>query len=266
MPNLELIDRRPVGPARATPLLFVHGSFCGAWIWDEHTLPWFAARGWRATALSLRGHGGSEGADNLAWTSLEDYVEDVVTVFDRFETPPILIGHSMGGMVVQRALLRRRAPAAVLLASAPPHGLLESALGLFWRMPGAFWQFWMMSAGGVAAADLTQLQRAMFSGTILPADAERLLPRFQDESQRVLFDMMAWNPAPQTPDPSIPILVLGAADDPVFPPEQVRAAAQALGTEAEIVPDMAHAMMLDRGWERVAERIERWLGDLPQPP
>ena len=48
-------------PSDRPPLLFVHGSFCGAWIWAEHFLPFFAEAGWECCAVSLRGHGGSEG-------------------------------------------------------------------------------------------------------------------------------------------------------------------------------------------------------------
>ena len=48
-------------PLDAPPLLFVHGAYCAAWVWEEYFLPWFAQRGWNATAISLEGHGDSRG-------------------------------------------------------------------------------------------------------------------------------------------------------------------------------------------------------------
>ena len=57
--NLEVISKYPAGAARPTPLLFVHGAWHGAWCWDEHFLDFFAAHGYAAHALSLRGHGGT---------------------------------------------------------------------------------------------------------------------------------------------------------------------------------------------------------------
>ena len=64
--DLELISRTPTGrPTQATPLLFVHGVYTGAWVWDEYFLPYFAAQGYESHAVSLRGHGGSDGRDHL---------------------------------------------------------------------------------------------------------------------------------------------------------------------------------------------------------
>jgi pimeloyl-ACP methyl ester carboxylesterase len=47
----------------------------------------------------------------------------VVAVAERLPTPPVVIGHSMGGFVVQKYLETHQAPAGVLLASIPPRGL-----------------------------------------------------------------------------------------------------------------------------------------------
>ena len=60
-PHLEVVSRLPKRATRKPPLLFVHGGYCDAWCWTPYFLPWFAARGWPAYALSLRGHGASGG-------------------------------------------------------------------------------------------------------------------------------------------------------------------------------------------------------------
>ena len=56
-----------------------------------------------------------------------------------------------------------------------------------------------------------------------------------------------------------PLLVLGAEDDFCFTQQEVRATADAYHVEAEIFPKMGHDMMLEPGWEAVAERIHEWL-------
>ncbi len=77
----------------------------GAWCWEEHFLDWFAARGYPgARSPSLRGHGESEGRDSLDGYSLDDYAEDVAQAAADLPRPPVLIGHSMGALVVQKAL------------------------------------------------------------------------------------------------------------------------------------------------------------------
>jgi pimeloyl-ACP methyl ester carboxylesterase len=117
--SIEVIDKGCSTPAHPAPLLFVHGAFMGAWCWDEHFLDYFADRGYRALALGVRGHGDSPANRSLHRCSIADYVEDLCAVADLLPEPPVLIGHSMGGYVVQRYLRVRSAPAAVLLASVP---------------------------------------------------------------------------------------------------------------------------------------------------
>ena len=56
------------------------------------------------------------------------------------------------------------------------------------------------------------------------------------------------------------MLVLGAEDDRAFTQDEVRATARAYDTDAQFFPDMGHNMMLEPGWQAVAERITQWLG------
>ena len=58
-----------------------------------------------------------------------------------------------------------------------------------------------------------------------------------------------------------PILVLGAAGDRLVSTQKVDATARAYHTRAEIFPDMAHDMMLEAGWQAVADRILAWFYD-----
>lgn len=259
MPQLEILHRNPSGPARPVPLLFVHGAFCGAWIWAEKFLPWFADQGWEAYAVSLRGHGGSPGRDRLHGFGIADFVDDVLAAAERCPAPPVLVGHSMGGMVVQRTLLRRKFPGAVLMASAPPHGLWESTVGLAWRAPYVFQQMGMLMAFGANAIDPEAVRRAMFSDAMPAEEARRYEPWLQEESRRVLMDIGGWIPFPPLPDRGIPVAVLGAERDLLFPADQVRATARAFRTEPVFFPGMGHAMMLEQGWETVARHIAGWV-------
>ncbi|MDT5017935.1 MAG: hypothetical protein QOD39_4095 [Mycobacterium sp.] len=57
-----------------------------------------------------------------------------------------------------------------------------------------------------------------------------------------------------------PMLVLGATSDATRIDGDVAALARNYRTNAELFPDMGHMMMLEPGWEAVAERIDGWLG------
>lgn len=85
--QLQVIIQEPSGNARPTPILFVHGMWHGAWCWSEHFLPYFTQHGYSSHAVSLRGHGDSEGCDRLRWTHLADYVSDVAQVAEGLERP-----------------------------------------------------------------------------------------------------------------------------------------------------------------------------------
>lgn len=110
--QLEVISRESAGDAHPTPLLFVHRAWHRAWCWNEHFLPCFAAHSYRSYALSLRGHGTSASPKRFRTARVRDYVEDVAQVAGQLDRPPVLIGHSMGELVVQKYLETHEAPAA----------------------------------------------------------------------------------------------------------------------------------------------------------
>jgi len=138
--KLEVIHEAPKCQPHATPLIFVHGKWHAAWCWAEHFLPYFAEHGYISYALSLRGHGESEGHERLRWTSIADYVADVTQVADLMNTSPVIIGHSMGGFVTQKYLEIHPAPAAVLLTSLPPSGLRSGMWRSSAAIPGSSWR------------------------------------------------------------------------------------------------------------------------------
>ena len=158
---LEVIDKGCVSESHPVPLLFVHGAWHAAWCWDEYFLSFFADKGYRALAVSLRGHGSSPTPKPLRTCSVADYVEDVSTVADSLPTRPVVIGHSMGGVVVQKYLESHDAPAGVLMASTPPQGYLGSGLRWMKRHPWHFAKI-VITGKSLAYVNTPQLARERF--------------------------------------------------------------------------------------------------------
>ena len=256
--KLEVISREPLGAARPTPVLFVHGMWHRAWCWDEHFMPYFAQHGYAVYALSLRGHGGSEGHERLRWNTLGDYVADVEQVAAQLPSPPVLIGHSMGGMVVQKYLSRHQAPAAVLLASIPPRGLLPSTLRFARRHPLVFLKATLTLSMYPVIGTPALCREMLFSAGAPEEQVAACFDRLGDESYRAYLEsvlLFLSRPLRIT----TPLLVLGAAEDRAISVREVESTARAYGLQAEIFPDMAHDMMLEPGWQAVADRILDWL-------
>ncbi|MDE3089796.1 MAG: alpha/beta fold hydrolase [Chloroflexota bacterium] len=258
--RLEIISKLPSANARVTPILFVHGAWHAAWCWQEHFMDYFAARGYATHAFDLRGHGSSEGRGRLRWTRISEYVADVAQVARQLPAPPVVIGHSMGGLVVQKYLETHDAPAGVLLASVPPAGVLATTLRIAQRHPLEFARVNLtMSLYPLVATP--QLAREMFFSANMPDDQlQTYAKRIQDESYLGFLDMLALN-LPRPKRVKTPMLVLGAANDTIFHPKEIEATARAYHTQAVIFPDMAHDMMVEAGWQAVAEKIIAWLGE-----
>jgi pimeloyl-ACP methyl ester carboxylesterase len=133
---LEVIDKGSPTESHPAPLLFVHCAAHAAWCWDIHFLDFFVDNGYRALALSLRGHGGSPVSGPLNKCTIADYVDDVRSVAETLPVTPVLIGHSMGGFIVQKYLEAAAAPAAVLVSSAPPRSFFVAELRVSRNHPG----------------------------------------------------------------------------------------------------------------------------------
>lgn len=262
-PNLECFSAQSTagGKKKQPPVVFVHGAFVGGWCWQRHFLAYFAAHGFDCYAPSLRGHGGSEGGSRLDHFGIREYVADIATVVEGLQSPPpILIGHSMGALVVQRYLEQHSVSAAVLMAPVPPQGLLPSTLRMAFADPLLFWQYGMMQTLGSEAADEEIARRAVFSDDLPDADVAAASQQIQRESQRALWDMTVM-PAGRPGLASSPprMLVMAGSDDALFQPAECKAVAELWDADWRLLDGMAHAMMMDVGWQRAADEILDWL-------
>jgi alpha-beta hydrolase superfamily lysophospholipase len=225
-------------------------------------LDYFAQHGYAAYAVNLRGHGKSEGREKLRWTRIADFVEDVANVVQQLPSPPILIGHSMGGFIIQKYLEDHDTPAAVLLSSASPAGLLPTAIRTARRQPWVFAKVNLTLSLKPFIATPQLVGEAFFSNDLPEEKLLEYWKQTQDDSFRAFLDMVALD-LPKPEKVKTPLLVLGAARDNMIGPREIEATARAYNTQAEIIPDVAHNSMLERNWQSVADRIIAWLNELP---
>ena len=261
-PDLELRTASPPD-AEGPPLLFVHGAYVGAWCWAEHFLPALADRGYTAHAVSLRGHGESGG--RLTTAGVDDFVADLRRTVDHLDASPILVGHSMGGVVVQRYLQQYDAPGAALMASLPPQGMAGLTAQFAGRDPALWFQFGVLQAFGPGVASPRALRRALFSDDLPTDRVADYASQVRGESPRALAELTTPIVTGRLPD-DVPALVVGAGEDSIVPRWAVEATARAFDTDATFVPGVAHAMMLDTGWEQSLHALVDWLASRDLTP
>src|SRR5258705_1911044 len=127
--RLDTID---VPKPSGAPVLGLHGLFAGSWVFEQ-VLPLIAERGYPATALSFRGHPPSAALRTIGRTSIAAYCHDAFEAARELERP-IVIGHSLGGLVALLLASRNLVRAAVLVSSAPPRGISVFSRPLLVRM------------------------------------------------------------------------------------------------------------------------------------
>ena len=255
---LEVIDKGSCSQAHPVPLLFVHGGWHGAWCWDDHFLEFFAGAGYRAVALSLRGHGNSPTTKPIRSCSIADYVDDVRATADKLGGRPVLIGHSLGGFVVQRYLENHTAPAAVMVGSEPSQGVLGLALRVWRRHP---WISIRAFAGSTSLEFINTpalTREYLFCQHTPEAIVESCMTRAGPESTRAAAIDPTFRRV-KTRLVTTPMLVLGAEHDGFVSVSDVHATARAYRTKPEFFSGMGHNMMLERAWADVAQRIHTWL-------
>jgi pimeloyl-ACP methyl ester carboxylesterase len=257
--TLELLFRPAVRPNGAPPLLFLHGAFTAAWVWDEHFFDWFSARGYDCYALSFRGHGASSGRDRLHHFGIDHFVADTRAAIAAIGANPVLVGHSMGGLVAQLCIGSERLAGLVLIASVPPSGMAPvtpwmafSELGLWTEL------VWSMSFGS-RRQSMRILDRAMFAHPPDPATAKSYAGRFQDEAPQAVLQAQMPHQVTSAWLASVPALVLSPALDKVVPADLGHITAMLHQASYVNIAEVGHVAMLDREWASVADAICAWL-------
>lgn len=255
--GLEVISHPAAGVSAGPPIILVHGAWHGAWCWDEGFAARLAAHGHDVHAVSLRGHGRSAGRRGLWRVRIRDHVDDLRRVIDAVGRPVLLVGHSKGAYVVQKHLETGAAAGAVLLAPMPHTGVASCMGRLLRRVPGAVARI-HASLGALPIAATPALARSLFFSSEMPEEAvRRHHARLQGEAFLAYLDLLGLDPC-RPRWGAVPMLVLAAGADALFTRREMEDVAVAHGADLEFVPDIAHDMMLEPGWEAVADRIATW--------
>jgi pimeloyl-ACP methyl ester carboxylesterase len=193
---------------------------------------------------------------------MHDYLEDVQRAASAFDHPPVPVGHSMGGLLAQKYLERNPAPAAVLMASVPPDRVLRMVTRLAARHPVAFAKANVLMRLGPLVSGTGLVRDLFFTAETPQAIVDGCAAQVQDESYLAFLEMALRRVRARPSLVGAPVLVLGTDNDGFLAVDDVHRTARAHRTEAAIFRGLGHNMMLDQGWEAVADCIDGWLRDI----
>ena len=260
--GLTISVARPVTPPlRTRPrILLVHGMFGGAWYFERYQR-FFAERGYENHALNLRGHHDSRPVEDLGRVSVSDYVEDGLAVA-RSLGRPIVIGHSMGGLIAQKLAEANAVAAAVLVGAAPPRGITPATMRLLRKQARHAWGILRQKAVSGAPEDHLELSL----NRLPPDEAVVALSRLVPESGRAALQLSLSTVAVDEKKVRCPMLGIVGLDDNFIVPRVMRSIARKYDMRLVEVPGHAHFIITEPGWEGPAGIIADWLDGLSFEP
>ena len=261
MPSLEIIHESASQTPAKGNILLVHGACMGAWCWKDNFLPWFAREGFNSYAFSFRNHGRSEKQGSLRFKSIYEYVDDLRQSIRPLDGPVYLVGHSMGGFVVQHYLAGSPDPKvrkAVLLCSAPAQGDLSIIGRLIRTMPGAFFAANLRMSWKPVLLNPRNARTAAFSREFPEDRLRQVVKMMQDESFLAFLEIIALN-LPDHRKIKTPLMIIGGEKDFLVSEARTRKMAALYGVDPMIIPGGSHSLMLEEGWENIASSISVFL-------
>jgi pimeloyl-ACP methyl ester carboxylesterase len=247
-------------------IFMIHGMMAGPWCW-ENFRAFFETKGYRCITPALRYHDMDPvGTPDplLGRTGILDYADDLEKEIRGLDSPPIIMGHSMGGLLAQILAGRGSAEAAVLLCPAPPYGVMALSPTAvkcfsdvlmrwgFWKRPFRF-----------------SFEKAVYSCMhLMPEDKQKEAYRkLVYESGRAAFETGLWfldrkrASKVNSGDVRCPVLVVSGKEDRITPAPVVKKVYhkyESVSTYKEF-KGHAHWVIGEPGWEEIAGFIHGWL-------
>ncbi|MCF6248339.1 MAG: alpha/beta hydrolase [Desulfobacula sp.] len=250
----------------AESIVMVHGMWGGPWCWEKFQ-PFFENKGYQCHVPALRHHDilpGDLPPGQLGTTSLLDYVQDLENYIEKMSEKPIIMGHSMGGLLVQMLAQRNLATKTIMLAPAPPAGIHALSYSVFKCFLSMFstWGFWKkphrIPFKTAKFAFLHQL-----SASQQKEQYNRLVYEAGQAASEIGLWLLDPNKASCVDETKItcPQLIIGASSDRIVPAAVVRKVAAKYHQTADYKEFEKHSHWLigEDGWELVAEYVAKWI-------
>lgn len=244
---MELSDSRP-------PVLFIHGAF-GRPALLKPWIDFFGQAGFDCVAPALPGRDPSDDAV-LRRTGIGQLFDTVLQAYDGLATAPVIIGHSMGGLLAQKLAAARDPRAVVLLASVPP--------GILWPQLKPLPHLAPLMPSILAGRPILPSPRTMREVplcTLPSAEQDELIPLLVRDSGKVYRQMLVGAPVTRVTaaDVTCPVLCVSAGEDRNVAARASRQIAKRYGAQHQVHPGLPHWIIAESALNEVAPPVLEWL-------
>ncbi|MBZ9641666.1 alpha/beta hydrolase [Streptomyces sp. PSKA30] len=255
-----------------TPVVFIHGTWLHPLSWESWAER-FASRGflaftpgWPGEAVAVREM--RKSSETLAGTGLDVLTDHYAEIVQSFEIAPVIVGHSVGGLIAQHLIGANIGRAAVAIAPTPINDIpLPASPARLWT-PGR-----ADDTEQLVSLTPEQFHRA-FANTATAEESGRLFERYVVPTSRRLLADLGYAGAVRSPRAVVdvgnanrgPLLLISGQEDLLVPDSVTRAVYKEYGdstavTDLKQFADRAHSLIIDSGWRFVADYVLGWLDE-----
>ncbi len=253
-------------PISSKTVVFIHGLFLNDQSWSDWE-SFFKEKGYTTYAPTFPGHDGAPSAlrnnapDGLGEVTFTDVVNKMEAFIATLPEKPILVGHSMGGLVAQKLIEKDLAEAAVIISSAPPKGVItlkfsfaKSNLGLLNPLKG-----------NSVHHPTKKWFHFAFANTLSREESDNFFDQYAvPESRNIPRETLGKAGKIDFKKPHAPMLFISGGEDHIIPASLntsnfKRYKDDGSIREHKIYQDRDHLIALGEGWEEVASYAYDWL-------
>jgi len=245
----------PEKPKFKSPLVLIHGLWSGSWSWA----PWathLSNLGWECWAVNFRGRVEERPLEVLPRLNFQDCLEDLKRVIHMTPVPPVLMAHSLGGLIAQKAAEEEKVSALVLLSSLPSKEIKVVKSRTLRLLQMKYMPLMFLRRH-------FQLEEKDFCrswlASIPKSGQEDILKRMVPESNTLISEFFNRRVEVDFGRVRCPVLVVGGSEDKVVPVTSLSEMAQRFHGDFKEYPNHGHWIMEEGEGEKIVRDIHRWV-------